>query len=128
MKIEVKEIYFCEYCNKLYQRKHACLYHEKLCFKNPDNVRPCFDCEYLIMKDCETTESYYDGYGERESIVKKSLFYCDEKKWYLYPPKVEIKNNFIELGDEQNLPMPRKCDEQSKCNLDFDYFKSELQL
>jgi len=50
MKTEYKEIYKCDYCNKLYQIKSYAIKHEKICQKNPINYRPCLSCEYLIKK------------------------------------------------------------------------------
>jgi len=50
MKSEFKEIYKCDHCNKLYQRKHACIKHEIACHKNPENHRVCFGCMHLCKK------------------------------------------------------------------------------
>ena len=106
MKTITKEIYFCDFCNKLYQRKHACIEHEKRCNSNPDNHRACFGCDYCVKKEIE-----YSAYGivqdgvyvEQKMIV--NILYCMKLKKYVYPPSVEHKNNPFELGDEFNDPM-----------------------
>jgi len=51
MKIITKEIYKCDHCNKCYQIKSACERHETLCNKNPNNHRPCFECNKLTKKN-----------------------------------------------------------------------------
>jgi len=105
MKTEFKEIYKCEFCNKLYQSKRFAEQHEKSCFKNPENKRPCFSCENLRK---EKTEIYYGYYGaDGERIV--NLFYCGIKECFLYTPQNEIKGNQFDLGDEENNPMPKEC-------------------
>lgn len=105
MKIETKEIYKCEYCNKLYQIKRFAERHEEICFRNPINDRNCLHCRYLDKKDYE---EHYDTYRGSDSRILK-LFYCDKIKSFLYPPKVEIKGNDIELPDEYNEPMKTDC-------------------
>jgi len=107
MKIETKEIYKCEFCNKLYQVKRFAEYHEKICFKNPENNRPCFSCDNLTKQD---TIVFVD-YPNNRNV---SLFYCDAKEKYLYTPKSEIKKNYFELSEEANDPMPKKCKEYKK--------------
>jgi len=99
--------YFCSYCNKLYQRKHACINHEGICFSNPDNFRACYGCDFLSKK---TTMHYFDTYSG-ESYEKVSLLFCSKKGMYVYPPKVEHGKKWFDLGDEINEPMVKKCDE-----------------
>jgi hypothetical protein len=106
LKTETIQVYKCEYCNKLYQRKHFAEVHEKSCHKNPNNYRKCLDeCKHLIKK---TTKYYYDtGYGERSRDLE--LFYCPKKKSFLYPPKVEHDKKWFDLADDLNEPMPKEC-------------------
>jgi len=108
MKIEIKEIYRCEYCNKLYQRKYAAIQHEKICKKNPDNKRACmvngFVCDHLTKK-----RAWYH-YPDEENKCEVNLLYCEYKKIFLYPPKIEVKGNWFELDEELNEPMPKQCD------------------
>ena len=105
MKTEIKEIYKCEYCNKPYQRKHNCLNHEKICFKNPDTERICFKCIFLEKKDTLVVENTYCVEEERNI----NIFYCKKIDSYLYPPKVEHKKNKFETMDKENKPMLRIC-------------------
>lgn len=104
---ETKEIYKCEYCKKLYQKKHFAKTHEKMCSKNPDNDRACFDCVHMTKKDVEIYRQYNDEGGEFKEKLK--LCYCPKIESFLHPPKVEHKNNKFELVDKSNQPMPRKC-------------------
>lgn len=110
MKIETREIYKCEHCNKLYQIKRYCEAHEKICIQNPDNNRACYNCSHLIK---QRTTHYYDAYdGEHSEEV--NILFCTKLEIYLYPPKVEHKKNWYELGDELNEPMKRECKHQNK--------------
>jgi hypothetical protein len=107
MKIETREIYKCEFCNKLYQRKHSAEYHEKVCVKNPANDRPCYGCNKLTKKAAEV-DGGNDRYGEQEYRTV-DLFYCNAKKMFLHTPKNAIKGNVFDLGDDLNEPMPIEC-------------------
>ena len=99
--------YFCSHCNKLYQRKHACIDHEKLCMSNPEIERACYSCIHFEKKDIRY---YFDSYPG-EDHRKLSLLHCKKLDKFLYPPKVEAKKNWFDLGDEFNEPMPKKCDD-----------------
>lgn len=105
MKIETKEVYKCEYCNKLYQIKRFAERHELMCKKNPNNARCCFGCSFLKKKK---TTYYYSAYGE-EFEIEKELLHCEKIDSFLYPPKVEYKENWFDL-DELNQPMRRQCE------------------
>lgn len=108
METETREIYKCEFCGKRYLRKHLAEYHEKVCWKNPDNNRPCFDCHNISK---ETAIRYFDEWDGEQGTEKLKLLYCKAKDIYLYPPKVEIKGNAF-LSDDLdkiNQPMPKTC-------------------
>ena len=108
MKIETKTIYKCDFCNKLYQVKSAAEKHESGCFNNPNNKRACLNCNHLTKKEATITVGYhYDG---SEQDRKLNLFYCNAKKVFLHTPKNEAKHNVFDLGDDENLPMPKECD------------------
>lgn len=108
MKTETKEIYKCEFCNKLYQIKRFAEQHEAGCWKNPDNKRACLNCINLTKKQAEITCGYhYDG---SEIDRKLDLLYCNAKKVFLHTPKSEAKKNAFDLGDYENLPMPKECE------------------
>ena len=116
MKTETKEIYKCDYCNKLYQIKRWCIEHEKTCNKNPVNDRACFTCTHLIKKS-ETI--YYDTcYGEAKREV--DLLYCNKLDTFLHPPKVEHKGNMYETHPKENNPMPRNCKFYDDGSTDYD--------
>lgn len=109
MKTETKEIYKCDHCNKLYQRKHACILHEKYCSRNPDIERACFNgCAHLHKQVVD----YYSDTGYGEIHEELNLLHCKHKNIYLYPPKSEAKKNWFELGGEDiNEPMPKECND-----------------
>ena len=123
MKTEIKEVYKCEYCNKLYQIKRFALEHEKMCSKNPDNKRDCLNgCNHLRKKYAKVWIGI-DDYHTGEPIYEfKTLFYCEKKKTFLYPPKSEHKGNYYtEFYDEENEnnPMPKECDEYKLSDYDM---------
>lgn len=107
MKTEIKEIYKCEYCNKLYQIKKNAAYHELMCSKNPANKRPCFECKHLNKRQTVIYPDNPTGYVSNELVL--NLLHCKKKDIFIYPPKVEVKKNMYELGDDLNEPMPKQC-------------------
>jgi len=107
MIIKTKKVYYCGHCKKHRLTKPAMEHHEKLCFNNPENKRPCLECCQHLTK--KITSIFEDGYGydgEREERV--NLFYCLAKKTFLYTPQNEVKKNYFET-DEENNPMPKTC-------------------
>ena len=116
MKIKKIEVYFCEHCNKLYQRKCSCKKHEELCKKNPDNLRPCFSCSFLRKKEAEI---YVDYPKCPDGKIKLNLLFCNKKEIYLHTPQNEIKGNNFDLGYTENNPMPKKCDFYSNDYSDY---------
>lgn len=106
MKTEIKEIYKCDFCNKLYQKKAACEAHEFICFKNPDNKRPCYGCIHLEKIKADL---YFDTF-QGEGCRKVDVFHCNAKDIYIHTPQVEAKGNAFEFGDKLNEPMPKQCD------------------
>jgi hypothetical protein len=109
MIIKNKEVYYCEYCKKHGLAKYKMLYHELICFFNPDNKRPCFNCEFLEKKEKLLYETHhYDG---SEYTKKLDLLHCKKKNIFLYTPKNEIKGNMYILEDDENLPMPKECED-----------------
>ena len=120
MTTEIKEIYKCDFCNKLYQIKRFAMQHEKICFKNPKNDRPCFGCIFLGKKNVDVYEYEYDGSDFKRVY---SLFFCKKKEVFLHTPKNEIKENVIDIG-EYNLPMPKECEYYIKIKLNEFYFDS----
>ena len=51
MKELIKKVYYCDHCKKHGLSKPKMEHHEKICFKNPENNRPCFDCMNLEKID-----------------------------------------------------------------------------
>ena len=103
---ETKEIYKCEHCRKLYQKKNACKIHESCCKKNPNNLRACHSCA-VLKKQSETI--YFDtwnGEGQRDVDV----LYCEKRDCFIYPPSVAAKGNAFDMGDKLNIEMPKQCE------------------
>lgn len=101
-----KTTYKCEYCRRLMQVKNACIKHELICAKNPDNFIKCIGCN-----NCEEIikEVYNDGYyGEYTREVKS--FYCKAKEVNMYPPKaLHLVGQYPESFEDEVL-MPKECD------------------
>jgi hypothetical protein len=108
MKEKIKTVYYCEHCKKHGLSKPKMQYHERICSSNPENNRPCFQCEHL-------TYNKYDLYDDNpyggQWVRSVNLLFCDKKKMFLYTPKNEIKGNHYDLGEESNNPMPKICNE-----------------
>lgn len=122
MKTETREIYKCDHCNKLYQRKDAAIYHESICSRNPTNFRSCFGCANLGKAEA-TIYSGRDDYHSGGPInVTKDFLFCGAKQQFLYTPKNEIKGNHQHTDEDgndfENFPMPVECDQRK----DFDFF------
>jgi len=115
MKTETKEIYKCEYCNKLYQIKSACIRHEPLCYKNPENIPACYNCSHLdkidvkLLTEIETGGECGISYGEK--LIEYSLLKCDIKNKFMIPIISHKKGNYIpNLLDEVEFEvMPLSC-------------------
>jgi len=108
--------YFCDHCNKLYQRKHFAIKHEERCFKNPANNRPCLDCKHCNYEDATIYEDLYDRQVEKTYKV----FYCEKKEHYLIPPIARQKHglNVFDFDDVENIDMPTKCKDFDGWDLD----------
>lgn len=114
MKSETKEIYKCEYCKKHYLLKHAAIYHEALCFNNPENKRPCYQCQYLEKKEVEIYSGFDDCMSSEPINIKRHFFFCTAKQQFLYTPQNEVKGNYNHVDTEggvfENYPMPKECE------------------
>ena len=121
MIIETRKIYKCEYCRKLYQRKHHCEYHEKRCYKNPDNDRACFGCLNLTKEETDVYTGMDDWQGE-PIYTKRECFYCMAKSEFIYPPKQEHNGNEYEIDNYENNPMPRECNLKKEESIAEDIF------
>lgn len=109
MKTEIREIYKCEHCNKLYQRKHICEYHERICIKNNENKRACYGCKNLDKKNVD----YYAGYGDvngEEVVENANLLFCSKLQTCIHTPQSEVRKNALETIGYENNPMPKECE------------------
>jgi hypothetical protein len=109
MKIETKEIYKCDHCKKLYQRKWLCEKHELSCKKSPNYLRPCHSCK-ILKKQTETILAGYGDMNGDEAYRKVDVLFCSKKDCFIHPPSVEAKGNKFEMGDKSNEPMPKQCE------------------
>lgn len=110
MKIETREIYKCDHCNKLYQRKWLCEKHESYCKKRPDYLRPCHTCK-ILRKQKETILAGYSGDMYRNEAERTvNVLFCEKRDCFIHPPSVAAKGNKFEMGDKTNEEMPRECE------------------
>lgn len=121
MKTETKEIYKCEYCNKLYQVKSACVWHETSCKKRPDYLRPCHSCQILKKVNEKIFAGYGDQYGN-EAEITVSVLFCKKLDCFIYPPSVAAKGNAFEMGMKLNIEMPKECEHHTVDNYIENYF------
>jgi len=113
MKTKTKEVFYCDYCKKHGLSKAAMVHHEAICYGNPENKRPCFNCQYLTKRETTIYGNYFNG-SEWEREV--NLFYCRAKEIFLYTPKNQVKGNQFDIGDT-NDPMPKECDVYKEISL-----------
>lgn len=106
MKERQLTIYFCDHCNKLYQRKHACEKHERRCMSNPENERKCWSCKYRSIRRAYWCEDSYGHEVERSM----DMSFCSKLSSFIHTPITEHKGNAIDLGDYYNVPMRKNCE------------------
>ena len=106
---------------KHYIRKHFAIKHEKNCRKNPENISPCFECDYLIKKELYI---YFQNYDYEEKIYKDILF-CEKHKKGVCPrwsnSDLGIETDVLydkEENEIYNEKMPLKCDDFKAVYLD----------
>lgn len=102
-------VYNCDFCNKRYLVKNACLLHETWCGSNPKNFPACSGCEHIE----EYQKEIWVGEGEDGYSRNVTAFRCRAKGIGLYPAKVErlkINTRYPEnfIGEEL---MPTSCNQ-----------------
>jgi len=107
MKTEIKEIYKCDFCRKLYQRKHLCEKHELSCKKRPDYLRPCHSCK-VLKKVKETIASGYSDMNGHEGERVVEVLYCEKRVCFIHPPSVAAKGNAFDMGEISKEEMPEQ--------------------
>lgn len=119
MKKTSETVYRCDFCGKRYYKKNFAQYHEELCFHNPENKRPCFDCHSLVKKKA----TYYrDNPTGGDIETKVLLFYCTKHKLFLWTPQNTIKANMIDTGESEAMPI--NCDDYE--GRDFETYSPEI--
>ena len=111
---EIKNVtlYKCDHCGKKLQRKHAMVNHEAKCRSNPNNIKACFDCEYIDRVAIE----YYSDFEWDDGPCQSTAFMCTKKGVFMYPPKLEhsargIPDITTYKGNEiTQESMPIECD------------------
>ena len=107
---ETREVYKCEHCRKMYQKKHFCEKHEPRCNENPVNDRPCFSCKHLEKVETLAIGFHYDG---SDYEYKANVLRCSLKDTCLIPPIANHRGNHLDLI-EDNEDMPLTCDKQQR--------------
>ena len=126
MIIETKEIYKCEFCRKLYQRKHFAEKHEAICHKNPATHRICYDCTHLTTRGVDDDSEDY-GYDYDSGSRNVNVFFCNKLNIGVFPAKVEIKENALILSDFENEPMKKECKFYEDFERFSDFFNEKLK-
>lgn len=100
MKEVKKQVYKCDYCNRLSLSKSGIKAHEKSCRKNPENKTYCYMCEH-----CESVKKEYTAYfrmhGGFDRVVDNAPF-CSYYDAYLIAPLL-AKKSWFELSDDEIL-------------------------
>lgn len=110
------QAYACDYCGKLYRQKHHCLWHERVCCKNPQNQTKCFDCKYLdrLTIDVKNENEYYtiDKYGTTAKTIKVTKYHCNKLDRDLYPVIVLRKKLHLRHSEHfsKQEQMPSECE------------------
>lgn len=105
-------VYSCDFCKKKMFREHAMKRHEEMCFRNPENKRPCFTCQHFEMKEVDV--NWQDPVYYADHTEKKTLMFCNKFNHCLISPQTSIKGNAIssdDLYDYDNEDMPLNCGE-----------------
>jgi hypothetical protein len=104
MKTILKNVFYCDHCNKHMINKGAMSRHERFCTQNPNNWHKCFDyCEHLIK-----TNVLVKSGDEETPPVYKTVFTCKELNKKLYSFLLEKKApQYIDPDLER---MPLQCD------------------
>lgn len=111
---KIKEIYICEHCDRRYFRKHACLKHEPVCKKNPENIPACFGCDHLTKAE--------EGSEDKFTVVTD---YCKARKVTMHPITSAKKKGKL-YGE---VCMPKACelreDDITDVEMDYSFANSE---
>lgn len=129
MKTRQATVYNCDHCNKRLLHKGYMERHEKECFANPNNQRPCFSCGYMERVEVKY-DTGRDTYRDGEPIYRATQgFKCTLKDKLLIPPKARFKNarsigeiDFVHYkGKEtEHHDMPKDCGEYNNNYFPFD--------
>ena len=127
MKTRQATVYNCDHCNKRLLHKGYMERHEKECFANPANQRPCFSCGHV-----ERVEVEYDsgtlGANKEPWFRATQGFKCTLKDKLLIPPKARFKNersdtsiDFVQYKgiETEQYDMPKDCAEYDRDFLPF---------
>jgi hypothetical protein len=115
MKIQVKKVYYCEFCNKHSLSAGSLSRHEKYCKNNPANAHKCFEfCRHLHR----TKEPFHNGGGE--IVGSRKYFECLVTGIQLYSFHLEKRSS---LHPYSNITkgltrMPLECDKYKEMDID----------
>ena len=109
MKVSLKKVYQCDYCQKNMISAGAMARHEKFCRKNPNNMHKCFDtCRFLVRtKELITGKDPFSPYSYVTTFRCKST----GKKMYsfLFEKTVDFKPKYT----KGLMRMPLECNMHS---------------
>jgi hypothetical protein len=111
MKIENKEVYFCDHCKKHLFLKSAMIRHEKLCLNNPENHKKCLSgCKYFEQKEIVVDWGVENEYT---SLTTKKIngFRCTKFDKLMFPFSIERKGLHLRFDTyAEQEPMPKECE------------------
>lgn len=138
VKKEVREIFRCEHCGKVYLIERYCVPHEDVCKKNPLNTHPCFDCKHCEGSDEQVGCDYHPYMGEYDTkeIVP---WFCSKLKQHMLTRRMAIRvkrkhrfSDFLAEYDEkrelcvERKVMPRVCSEYEKSEFVTSWIPHEM--
>jgi hypothetical protein len=107
MKVVVRKVYVCEYCERKMLAAGPMARHEKYCPSRPSNKHKCFDfCRYLLM------DSHIIHNGDGEPSYRETTFTCAVNGQNMYSYKLEKKASLFPYHDllSDLTRMPLECD------------------
>lgn len=104
--------YWCDHCNKLYQRKHACEKHEANCTNNPKNHNACFHCSHCEKIDLDIEVLAGNNNGPVYKSQKSFQFNCTKLDKLMFPFSAKKWAAKFPDSFEEQVQMPNICAHQ----------------
>jgi len=103
-------LYICEFCRKVYQKRHFCIAHESKCTKNPENFDACNGCKFCKETVKHIEHDMCDDYCDDTITKKHRAFYCEKQKKAMHPHSAQKWADRFPDDFEDSECMPNKCE------------------